>query len=145
MARKEETARGAASWLRDRCAKVVLEEKLPLHRQNSGRTALLVLFTLPDATRKLQSRLRPRCAPTNSHWQPAPALLDLIPRHIYATVSVLHFLLQGEICHERTPAVVAALAPSHRNCCILLPLLVYDKDSHGLTQTDTQKSEAAHA
>lgn len=61
-ARKEKTKSGTASWLHVRCAKVVLKEKLPFHRRNSGRTVLLFLFTLPDATRKLHSRWRPRCA-----------------------------------------------------------------------------------
>lgn len=45
-----------ASWLLIHCAKVVLKEKLPFHRRSSGRTVLLFLFTLPDATRKLHSR-----------------------------------------------------------------------------------------
>lgn len=61
-ARKEKTKSGTASWLHVRCAKVVLKEKLPFHRRNSGRTVLLFLFTLPDATRKPHSRWRPRCA-----------------------------------------------------------------------------------
>lgn len=117
VARKEKTKYGAASWLHVHCAKVVLEEKLPSHRRSSGRTVLLVLFTLLDATRKLHSRLRPRCA----IYKLRLAASSCTDGFHASNKSTPQAAFRAPHCKVRsTVSVLVSLAASHSNSRLLV-------------------------
>lgn len=113
MARKGKTKSGTASWLHIHCTKV-LKENLPFHSRNSGKRVLF-LFTLPDATRKMHSRWRPRCALCKLILA-ASSCTEGFNTTNNTTVRALHFIPQSGIYPEHTLAVLASSEELPASC-----------------------------